>query len=93
MDECDGWINGTLDTWSDPTEPTWRQSLRGGFTSQAGQDKILWQGLFARLGRPGRYIDAAANHYKRISNTFFLDACAHWSGICVACVISGERRA
>ena len=42
------------------------------------QDKLLWHYLFSKLEtgrspRTGRYVDLAANHYKRISNTYFLD--------------------
>ena len=83
-DECTGWLNGTLGTWSDPHERAIHMSASGGFTSQSRQDKLLWDGVFSHLrGRAGRYLDVAANHYKRISNTYFLDKCAGWSGLCV----------
>jgi FkbM family methyltransferase len=38
---------------------------------------------FRHLGRPGVYLDLAANHAKEISNTYFLDRCAGWKGMCV----------
>ena len=82
-EECAAWRNGTRGTWSDPRERISRRSEPGGFTSQNAQDKLLWDGIFSRLGRVGRYVDLAANHYKRISNTYFLDVCAGWDGICV----------
>lgn len=80
--QCDGWRNNTLDTWSDPTENRMHSSQRGGFTSQHRQDKILWYELFFRR-KHGIYADVAANHFKRISNTYFLDRCAGWQGLCV----------
>ena len=82
-DECAGWLNGTLDTWSDPAEPGVHNSRPGGFTSQDGQDKKLWQTIFSKLERRGTYLDVASNHYKRISNTYFYDVCQSWRGVCV----------
>ena len=61
-EECEGWRNGTLDTWSDPKERRQHDSSPGGFTSQNGQDRLLWEHLFARLRRRGRYLDVAANN-------------------------------
>ena len=63
-DECEGWRNGTRGTWSDPHERRFHDSAPGGFTSQARQDKLLWDNLFSKLNRTGRYIDCAANHHK-----------------------------
>lgn len=79
-EECAGWLNGSLDTYRDPL---YGNVGSGGFTSQARQDSLLWQHIFSQLQRPGVYIDVAANHYKRISNTFFYDSCARWRGVCV----------
>ena len=31
----------------------------------------------------GVYLDIAANHYKRISNTYFFDVCLGWRGLCL----------
>ena len=33
--------------------------------------------------RPFTYADVAANHFKRISNTYFYDRCLGWRGLCV----------
>ena len=35
------------------------------------------------LDRPGVYVDLAANDPLLISNTFFLDACLGWTGLCM----------
>ena len=83
LDECTGWRNGSLGTWSDPHEVREHRSAPGGFTSQAGQDKLLWDAIFSHRSSPGVYADVASNHYKRISNTYFYDACANWMGLCV----------
>ena len=80
--ECQGWLNGTLDTWSDPGESRQHHSAPGGFTSQRGQDKLLFTHVFSKLGRSGVYADVASNHYKRISNTYFYDKCLGWRGLC-----------
>ena len=69
--ECAAWRNGT------------RLNPHRGFTSQANQDRQLWLEIFSKLGRPGVYADIAANHYRYISNSYFLDRCAGWSGVCV----------
>ena len=79
-EECAGWLDGTRDTYRDPV---YGNVVSGGFTSQSRQDSLLWQHVFSKLGRKGVYLDVAANHYKRVSNTFFYDACAKWRGICV----------
>jgi hypothetical protein len=82
-EECQGWLNGTLDTYQDPSERAGRESASGGFTSQNRQDRLLFESLFRRLGRQGVYADVAANHFKRISNTYFYDVCLGWRGLCV----------
>ena len=33
--------------------------------------------------RPGVYVDLATNHPVVISNTFFLDRCLGWKGLCI----------
>ena len=84
LEECAGWLNGTLDTWSDPSETRRHASQPGGFTSMAKQDKVLYELIFSKIqGRRGTYVDVAANHYKRISNTYFYDTCLQWRGLCV----------
>ena len=80
--ECAGWRDGSRDTFVDNIT---KQALPGGFTSQFRQDSQLWKHLFAHPLKElaGAYIDVAANHYKRISNTYFYDRCLGWKGICV----------
>lgn len=78
--ECAGWLDGTRDTYKDPV---YANAVSGGFTSQNRQDSLMWRHVFSRLGRRGVYLDVAANHFKRVSNTFFYDICAHWRGVCV----------
>ena len=88
-DECAGWLNGTLDTWL-PADLARHRVKPGGFTSQSMQDKWLFEHFFRKMyersernGRTLTYVDVAANHYKRISNTYFYDACLKWRGLCV----------
>lgn len=47
------------------------------------QDYYLFRNHFARMNRRGVYLDVAANHPIGLSNTYFLDKCLGWSGICV----------
>lgn len=53
------------------------------FQSQFSQDYYLYVNHFRFLTRPGVYLDVAANEPIRISNTWVLDACLGWTGICV----------
>ena len=79
--ECAGWIAGTGGPIHDPGASI---RARGGFTSQYGQDKGVWSRLFKNAtGKRYVYADVAANHYKRLSNTYFFDRCLGWSGLCV----------
>lgn len=52
------------------------------FFSQDGEDYYLFTRHFSRLERPGIYVDVAANDPILISNTYFLDKCLGWQGIC-----------
>jgi hypothetical protein len=45
-------------------------------------DAYLYLKHFKALSRPGVYLDIAANHPIEISNTFFMDRCLHWKGLC-----------
>lgn len=80
--ECASWLEGTRGVYRD--EHT-QQARDGGFTSQFCQDRSLFEEVFApALGRRrGTYVDVASNHFKRISNTYFLDRCLGWRGVCV----------
>lgn len=53
------------------------------FQSQFSQDYYLYVNHFRFLSRPGVYLDVAANEPIRISNTWVLDACLGWTGVCV----------
>merc|ERR1712098_1032386 len=47
------------------------------------QDWFLYETMFRHLDYIGTYIDLAANNYRRGSNTYFLDKCLKWRGICI----------
>lgn len=51
--------------------------------SQFKQDYYLYTRHFAELKRPGIYLDVATNDPVGISNTYFMDRCLRWKGICV----------
>lgn len=51
--------------------------------SQYFQDYYVYTRHFSKLKRRGIYVDLAANHPWYISNTFFLDSCLGWDGICI----------
>jgi len=53
------------------------------FFSQYGQDHWLYTQHFRHLARPGVFVDLATNHPIYISNTYFLESCLGWSGLCV----------
>ena len=78
-EECGQWIAGKRGTYVDRLT---RSAAPGGFTSQFRQDRTLYHLLF-RNQTGGVYLDVAANHYKRIINTYFYDRCLGWKGICV----------
>ena len=51
--------------------------------SQFKQDYYLYTRHFVRLERPGIYLDIGTNDPVSYSNTFFMDRCLGWSGLCV----------
>jgi FkbM family methyltransferase len=56
------------------------------FTSQYGQDAILYYNFFAGWlaeGRRGTYVEVGANAPRILSNTWFMDKCLGWKGICI----------
>eukprot|EP00906_Rhabdomonas_costata_P012715 RCo018296 len=53
------------------------------FSSQYSQDWFLLVNYFLALPGPGFYLDVGANEPKRLSNTWFLDTCMGWKGVCV----------
>ena len=86
-----------------PERTTWltSQTLLPGFTSQFGQDSTIYYNFFAgRLAAgapPGFFVDIGANNPKELSNTYFLEKCMGWKGICIeadpglAAVLRAER--
>jgi len=57
------------------------QNCQQYFTSQVGQSEII--ASFFDGKRDGFFVDLAANHYKELSNTYALEKCYHWKGICI----------
>eukprot|EP00177_Eucheuma_denticulatum_P004076 GFKZ01007382.1.p1 GENE.GFKZ01007382.1~~GFKZ01007382.1.p1 ORF type:complete len:299 (+),score=41.99 GFKZ01007382.1:202-1098(+) len=51
--------------------------------SQMGQDYYLYTRHFSKLGRRGVYLDVATNDPVAMSNTFFMESCLGWKGLCV----------
>lgn len=51
--------------------------------SQMSQDYYLYTRHFTHLKRRGVYLDVATNNPIGISNTYFLERCLGWSGLCV----------
>ncbi|PXF40377.1 Protein Star [Gracilariopsis chorda] len=51
--------------------------------SQFAQDAYLYVKHFNRLNRRGVYLDVASNDAIKISNTYFMDRCLGWRGLCV----------
>jgi hypothetical protein len=66
-----------------------REWLRGGrefapeFTSRYNQDTYFFYNFFRCMPGPGTYLDVGAAHPKLLSNTYFLDVCLGWRGVCV----------
>ena len=54
----------------------------GLYRSQYRQDEWLVKHMFSHTRR-GTYIDLAAFHPERLSNTHVLDACLKWKGVCI----------
>lgn len=55
----------------------------GRFFSQYHQDVWVWQALARFMPGPGIYVDVGSNEPAAISNTYFLDRCLGWRGVCV----------
>lgn len=51
--------------------------------SQFHQDYFFYTRHFKHLNRPGVYLDIATNDPVSISNSFFMDRCLGWKGVCV----------
>ena len=53
------------------------------FLSESGEDWWLYVNHARFMNRRGIYIDLATNNPVVISNTFFLDRCLGWKGLCI----------
>eukprot|EP01084_Bolivina_argentea_P149180 260655_1 len=53
------------------------------FVSQYFQDWFIYSSIFHNMKHKGIYVDLAAHTYKIISNTYFLDKCLSWDGLCI----------
>lgn len=59
------------------------QAGRTPFFSQVAQDYYLYTRHFKNLKREGVYLEAGTRHPVSGSNTYFMDACQRWKGVCV----------
>lgn len=61
------------------------QCLNGQYMmfSQMGQDYYLYTQHFSKLARRGVFLDVATNDPIAISNTYFMEQCLGWKGLCV----------
>jgi FkbM family methyltransferase len=69
--ECRAWLSAAA------LQPT--------FTSQFGQDATIYYSFLAgklARGERGFYVDVGANAPRKLSNTWFLDRCLGWRGVC-----------
>lgn len=71
-----------------PECATWLSAahLQTSFASQWGQDAIIYYNFFAgklAAGERGVYVDVGANAPRKMSNTWFLDRCLGWRGLCI----------
>lgn len=51
--------------------------------SQYRQDELYWKVIGKNLKRRGVYVDLAANDASSLSNSFYLDRCERWRGLCI----------
>ena len=78
----------TLSMMSSATISECREWMREGkehneFTSQYNQDAFMYYNFFRCMDGPGTYVDVGAGPQpKKLSNTWFLDACLGWKGVC-----------
>lgn len=69
--ECHAWLSAA--------------ALQPSFTSQYGQDATVYYSFLAgklARGERGFYVDVGANAPRTLSNTWFLDRCLGWRGVC-----------
>lgn len=82
---------GECNVWRSVSQDTTRLQLyRRHFTSLDFTDWFIFVSMFTEAWHRRRrsvirrpvYVDIAANHARRWSNTYFLDRCMGWDGIC-----------
>lgn len=59
------------------------RSVHRKFASQKDQDWLAYTSMFRNMSRQGIYVDLAANDPREFSNTYFLDKCLGWKGLCI----------
>lgn len=61
------------------------KSCRGKYEmfGQFNQDFYLYTEHFSKLRRRGIYVDLGSGHPWKSSNTFFMDKCLGWTGLCI----------
>lgn len=83
---CDKVSSYTLKALESAAEPEcreWGKKDVNEFTSQYNQDAFLYYNFFRCMERPGTYVDVGAGgHPRKLSNTWFLDKCLGWAGVC-----------
>lgn len=84
---CEGSSAYTLSRIEGSGDPECREMLRNSlaneFTSQYNQDAWLFHNFFRCMEGPGTYADIGAGlHPRKLSNTWFLDRCLGWKGVC-----------
>lgn len=70
--ECADWLNAG--------------TLQKTFTAQVGQDAAIYYSFFAgwlAASRAGTYVDLGASDPRDLSNSYFLDVCLGWKGLCI----------
>ena len=61
----------------------WARHRVPNMLGQLGQDWWVWANHARFMRRRGLYVDLAANDAMVISNSFFLDRCLGWAGLCI----------
>ena len=85
---CTGWSAYTLQRLADSPHAECRQWLAAGplqerFLSQYQQDAYFFNNFARCREGPGLYLDLGAYQPVRWSNTWLLDKCLGWAGVCV----------
>jgi hypothetical protein len=85
---CESSSPYTLSRLEKAEDPDCREMLRPNkesneFSSQYNQDAWLFHNFFRCMPGPGTYADiGAGQHPRKLSNTWFLDRCLGWKGVC-----------